>query len=208
MVNELTDGCFDEPTIRCGFIGEIGCSYPLLDVEMRSIKASAEAQQAMGGQVPVSFHPGRHSKAPFEIMRIFLEAGGNLDRSILSHTERTIQTPELLSEFASGWGKSGPYCQYDLFGVEVSYYTIEPKIDFPSDAQRIQWILHLLQNENKEDRILVAHDIHTKHRLERFGGHGYKHLLKYAVQKMIERGITQQQIDKMFIYNPAHILAY
>ena len=208
MVKELTEGCNDDPTIQCGFIGEVGCSYPLLDVEKRSIQASAEAQQAMGGQVPVSFHPGRNSKSPFEILRIFSEAGGKIDRTIMSHVERTLQTPALLSEFASGWGKSEPYCQFDLFGIEVSYYQIEPSIDFPNDAQRIQWILHLLENENKEDRILASHDIHTKHRLERYGGHGFKHLLKYAIPKMIERGITQEQVDKIFIKNPAKILAY
>ena len=208
MLKELTEGCLDEPSIRCGFIGEVGCSYPLLDVEKRSIRASAETQQEMGGFVPVSFHPGRNSKSPFEIIRIFSEAGGRVDRAIMSHMERTIQTPELLSEFACGWGNSGPYCQFDLFGVEVSYFQIEPKIDYPSDAQRIQWILHLLDNEEKGDRVLVAHDIHTKHRLEEYGGHGFKHLLKYTVPKMIERGITQEQIDKILIKNPANILAY
>ena len=208
MVMELTDGCLDEPSIKCGFIGEIGCSYPLLDVERRAIKASAEAQQVMGGQIPVSFHPGRHSKAPFEIIRVFSEAGGKIDRSIMSHMERTIQTPELLSEFSTGWGKAGPYCQFDLFGIEVSYYQIEPKIDYPSDAQRIQYMLHLIENDKKEDFILAAQDIHTKHRLERYGGHGYKHLLKYTVPKMMERGISQEQVDKIFIKNPANILAY
>ena len=90
----------------------------------------------------------------------------------------------------------------------MSYFQIEPKIDYPSDAQRIQWILHLLDNEEKGDRVLVAHDIHTKHRLEEYGGHGFKHLLKYTVPKMIERGITQEQIDKILIKNPANILAY
>ena len=30
MVNELTIGSFDCPDVKCGFIGEIGCNYPLL----------------------------------------------------------------------------------------------------------------------------------------------------------------------------------
>ena len=30
MINELTIGSFDCPDVKCGFIGEIGCNYPLL----------------------------------------------------------------------------------------------------------------------------------------------------------------------------------
>ena len=29
MTSELLDGCLDDPTVKAGFIGEIGCSYPL-----------------------------------------------------------------------------------------------------------------------------------------------------------------------------------
>ena len=42
-------------------------------------------------------------------------------------------------------------------------------IFFFSDAQRIGLIQSLI-GEKFEDKILVAHDIHTKHRLEKFGG--------------------------------------
>ena len=47
--------------------------------------ASAAAQEATGA--PVSFHPGRDPKAPFEIMRIFAEAGGDPKKAICSHLE-------------------------------------------------------------------------------------------------------------------------
>jgi phosphotriesterase-related protein len=43
---------------------------------------------------------------------------------------------------------------------------------------------------------------------EKFGGHGYKHLLAVTAPKMLVKGISQQQIDKIFIGNPASILAY
>ena len=55
------------------------------DFERKSIQASAEAQEATGA--PVSFHPGRDPKSPFEIMRIFAEAGGNPRKAICSHLE-------------------------------------------------------------------------------------------------------------------------
>ena len=73
----------------------------------------------------------------------------------------TIQDHGKLAEFASEFGS---YCQFDLFGIENSYYQIKSTIDFPSDAQRIAMIQSLI-GDKFEDKILMAHDIHTKHRL-------------------------------------------
>ena len=73
----------------------------------------------------------------------------------------TIQDDGILCDFATEYGS---YCQFDLFGIENSYYQIKPTIDFFSDAQRISLIEGLIGNKF-EDRILMAHDIHTKHRL-------------------------------------------
>ena len=36
----------------------------------------------------VSFHPGRDASAPFEIMRIYMECGGDPKRAIMSHLDR------------------------------------------------------------------------------------------------------------------------
>ena len=88
----------------------------------------------------------------------------------------TIQDHEKLSEFASEFGS---YCQFDLFGIENSYYQIKSTIDFPSDAQRIAMIQSLIVDKF-EDKILMAHDIHTKHRLVKIliSNH-YKKNLRY-----------------------------
>ena len=61
------------------------CKHSILEFEKKAIVASAMAQEATGA--PVSFHPGRDPEAPFEIMRIFAEAGGNTKKSICSHLE-------------------------------------------------------------------------------------------------------------------------
>lgn len=58
----------------------------------------------------------------------------------------------------------GCYCQFDLFGVECSHYQLNPATDMPSDAQRIDKLKILISN-GKLDRIMISHDIHTKHRL-------------------------------------------
>lgn len=65
-----------------------------------------------------------------------------------------------LLEFA----KLGTYIQYDLFGIECSYYQLNSSVDMPSDAVRINNFIKLVE-EGLEDKLLMAHDIHTKHRL-------------------------------------------
>lgn len=56
-----------------------------LDFEARCIKATGEIQEVLG--CGVSFHPGRDYKAPFEIVRLYLEAGGKADKCVMSHLD-------------------------------------------------------------------------------------------------------------------------
>lgn len=201
MTKELTVGCEDKPDVKCGIIGEIGCSWPLYDFERLAIKASGETQSETG--CPVMFHPGRHHEAPEEILRIYTEAGGALDKMVMAHLDRTIHKLDSLIEFAS----LGSYCEYDLFGIETSHYQLNTAIDMPSDAQRVARIKHLVDNGFR-DKILIAHDIHTKNRLAAFGGHGFTHIFDNIVPKMLDRGLTQEDVDKMLIHNPKAWLAF
>ena len=56
------------------------------------------------------------------------------------------------------------YCEYDLFGIDVSHYQLAPAVDMPNDAERIKRIKTLV-DAGYGDKVLIAHDIHTKERL-------------------------------------------
>lgn len=71
----------------------------------------------------------------------------------------TLYTNEEILDFAN----LGCICEYDLFGLEVSHYQLAA-VDMPSDAERIRRI-RLLLDEGYEDSIVIAHDVHTNHRL-------------------------------------------
>ncbi|KAG5684564.1 hypothetical protein PVAND_013789 [Polypedilum vanderplanki] len=187
--------------VKCGFIGEVGSVYPITAFERRSIEATAEVQSML--KCGVSFHPGRDPKAPFDIMRIYLEAGGDPNKSVMSHLDRTLLNDEQLMEFS----KIGCFCQMDLFGTEVSWYQLNPNADMPSDAQRVER-LKMLVDEEKTERILMSHDIHTKHRLTSFGGHGYAHILNNVKPKMEIKGFTEEQIYQIMVKNPAKWLEF
>ena len=75
-----------------------------------------------------------------------------------------------------------------------------------SDAQRMDVIKRLV-GEGYGDRIVIAHDICSKHRLVRYGGHGYGHILENIVPRMRRRGLSEREVDAIVVENPARILA-
>ncbi|XP_066054476.1 phosphotriesterase-related protein isoform X2 [Chamaea fasciata] len=153
IVDEVLKGA-DGTNIKCGVVGEIGCSWPLTPSEHRVLQATAEAQSQLG--CPVIIHPGRNSDSPFQIIRILQEAGADASKTVMSHLDR----------------------------------------------------VRMLIEEGYEDRILMAHDVHTKNRLMKYGGHGYSHIFKNIVPKMLIRGISQDKIDKILLANPKRWLAF
>ena len=65
-----------------------------------------------------------------------------------------------------------------------------------------------LVQEGYEDNIVIAHDIHTKNRLNKYGSQDYSHILKNIVAKMLSRVINQTQVDKAFIENSKRWLTF
>uniref|UniRef100_A0A8C5P407 N-acetyltaurine hydrolase n=1 Tax=Jaculus jaculus TaxID=51337 RepID=A0A8C5P407_JACJA len=200
IVNEVLHGA-DGTSIKCGIIGEIGCSWPLTENEKKVLQATAQAQAQLG--CPVTIHPGRSPASPFQIIRILQEAGADISKTVMSHLDRSIFNKKELLEFA----QLGCYLEYDLFGTELLNYQLNMDIDMPDDNKRIRRVRFLV-DEGYEDRILIAHDIHTKHRLMKYGGHGYSHILTNIVPKMLLRGITESVLDKILIENPKRWLTF
>ena len=200
IVRDVTEGV-DGTDIRSGVIGEIGCTWPLADNERKVLRASARAQRLTGA--PISIHPGRDETAPLEIIEILDEAGADLDGTIMGHLDRTVFLRDTLTKIAG----AGCYMEWDLFGSENSYYALNPNIDMPSDAKRmddIAWIA----SEGYGRKVLVAHDICSKHRLEKYGGHGYFYILGHIVPRMRKRGFSKEAIDNILVNNPRDALTF
>ena len=184
-----------------GIIGEIGCSWPLDKNEHKVLKASAKAQRLTGA--PILIHPGRDETSPLEILEVLRESGAHIDRTIIGHLDRTVFKRTTLEEIA----RSGCYMEWDLFGREESFYPLNPNIDMPNDAKKmddIAWISEL----GYEDKVVVAHDICSKHRLETYGGHGYYYILDHIVPRMRKRGYSEDAVHKIIVQNPQAILTF
>ncbi|MEA2783237.1 MAG: hypothetical protein QOK29_4781 [Rhodospirillaceae bacterium] len=185
--------------IHSGIIGEIGCSWPLHPRERKVLRAAARAQRETG--VALTIHPGRDPRAPFEILDVIIDAGGDPGRVIMGHLDRTYSRFGPLRELAV----RGCYMEFDMFGLELGYYPF-PGTDLPNDARRID-LLKRLMEAGHLDQILLSHDIAFKHTLVRYGGRGYAHILRNVVPKMEEKGFSGDQIRRMLVDNPRRALA-
>ena len=198
IAGDIVDGVEDSG-VKAGIIGEIGCTWPLAPNERKALSAAAIAQRETGAALSV--HPGRHPDAPLEILELLANGGADLSHVVIAHLDRTVFEFDAVQRIAA----SGCYLEWDLFGNEGSYYP-NAEIDMPSDAQRLDFIKRAV-DAGYRDRIVMGHDIFTKHRLLRYGGHGYAHILENIVPKMRRKGFPEVTIQAITVDNPARLLA-
>ena len=187
--------------VRSGIIGEIGCSWPWTDNEKKSVAAAVAAQRETGA--PLLIHPGRIQKAPIEIVNFIDREGGDVSRTVMSHVDVRVYDREILRELAA----TGIYIEYDTFGLESPFPPHAPDTYMPSDYERIEQVIGLIGDGHLE-RIVLAHDNCTKHRLREFGGHGFDHIPSTITGWMKRQGVSQEQIDTILIENPKRVLTF
>jgi phosphotriesterase-related protein len=195
--------------IRSGIIGEVGIdAWPMRDWERVSLRATAQAQKQTGAAVNI--HPGRSPESPFEIIEVLETEGADINRVAISHIERTIFDHDTRVKLA----KTGCYLEYDLFSLESWYHprsviseTNPIKGDLPNDAGRINAIMALI-DDGFLNQILISHDIAKKHRLHRYGGLGYDHIIQNVVPSMREKGMSEKHINTILVDNPKRLLQF
>lgn len=199
IVHDVTVGIGDSG-VRAGIIGEIGCSWPWTENERKSMSAAASAQHSTGAAITI--HPGHNKSAPLEIIELLKSKGADLNRVIFGHIGRTLREFEDLRRVA----EAGCYLEYDQFGWE-GYNTPMYPDDMPNDAERINRIAELIAS-GYVNHILLSQDICFKTRLVRYGGHGYIHILRNNVSRMLKTGISDEDIHTMMVENPKRVLQF
>ncbi len=200
IIKDVDEGA-NGSSIRAGIIGEIGCSWPWTDSEKKVLEAAVMAQRETGA--PLLIHPGRNENAPLELLKAVDEWGGDLRRTVMGHTERTIYDRGILDEVAA----TGVYLNFDLFGHDGSYYPLAPESHMPADHERIEMIEHLI-GDGRSSQVLLAHDVCSKHRLKKYGGHGYDHIPARVVPRMRARGMHEEDVRMVLVDNPTRMLTF
>jgi phosphotriesterase-related protein len=199
LAHDATEGA-GTTGIRAGVIGEIGLDWPVHPDEEKVLRGAVQAQQATG--LALLVHPGRNPSAPLDAVRRVQAAGGNSQRLVICHVDRTLFDERDLADLAG----TGCWVEFDLFGQEQSFYPLAPEVDMPNDATRVRRLLSLMECGHAE-QLLVSQDICIKARLRRYGGEGYDHLLRNVVPLMRRKGMTQAEVEHLLVHNPARVLA-
>ena len=199
VIAEWRDGV-DGTGIRPGFLGETGCSWPLHERERVVLRGMARASAETG--LALMIHPGRNPAAPLELMAIAVSAGADPSRILMAHLDRTVQDLDGLRQLAD----TGCWLEFDCFGLESSYYPFDPRMTTLSDAQRIE-LVRGLEDAGLGGRVVLAHDVCQRHRLTRYGGHGFGHLPRDVIPWMHQRGFTEAETTRYLVTNPAAALA-
>ena len=200
IVREVTVGVGDTG-IRAGLIGEIGNTWPWTENEKKVVRAAVEAQRQTGA--PLMIQPGRDQSAPMQLAELIGKQGGDLRRTIMCHIERTIADEHHLHDLAD----TGIWLEYDLFGLENSYYPYQPSFDMPNDGGRMAHVLALIEGGHR-DQILLSHDIGYKTSLTKYGGYGYHHLLVNVVPRLRAKGVDDAGLTRLLVENPARAFSF
>ncbi len=200
IVRELTVGVGDTG-VRAGLIGEIGNTWPWTDNEKKVVRAAVEAQRRTGA--PLMIHPGRDEQAPMQLVELIAKQGGDLRRTVMCHIERTIADERHLDDLAA----TGIWLEYDLFGLENSYYPYNPDFDMPNDGGRMAQILRLMARGHVS-QILMSHDIAYKSSLTKYGGYGYHHLLVNVVPRLRRKGVDAAALRRLLVDNPRRAFTF
>lgn len=199
MVEQITQGTWGTD-VRAGIIGEIGCQTPWTPLERRVMKAAALAQKSTGASLSV--HPGRNPDQPQEVADFLIAEGSDLSRVIMSHIDRTIFDEDRMFRLAD----TGCVIEFDLFGMESTYYKLATDVDMPNDGVRLKWLRKLIDRGHL-DQILISQDICYRTRLSCFGGHGYGHIFRNVVPMMRRRGFSEVEISTIIEGTPRRLLS-
>ena len=200
MIADVTAGVGDTG-VRAGLLGEIGTTHPWTENERKVLRAAVAAQQETGA--PLMVHPGRHPRMPMELAEFIGKAGGDLSRTIMCHIDRTIADVAAVIDLA----QTGMWLEYDLFGMENSYYPYNPSFDMPNDGGRMAHVLALMA-AGHGDRLLLSHDIAYKTSLVKYGGYGYHHLLVNVVPRLRDKGMDEAGVTRLLVDNPRRAFAF
>jgi phosphotriesterase-related protein len=212
LLGELEAG-IDGTGIRSGVIGEIGTSNPIHPDEEKVLRAAARAHRQ--ADVPIVVHlsppPRGGGWQGAEALDILSSEGADLTHVLLAHIDNMLApgpTFEQALKDQRDLLARGCYLGYDGFGKEHYFpsgqTTPYPSFWCPSDQIRAQAIA-LQAGTDFDAHLMLSHDVCFRFELTRFGGFGYSYLLRTVPKILGDYGITQDQMNRWLVDNPARL---
>lgn len=187
MIDEILYG-IEDTGVKAEVIGEVGTGRgSISEVERRLLKAAALAHVETGRAVTTHTTLGTLGLEQIEILK---EMGVNLEKVIIGHVDLSGDVEYILRLIDRG--------------VIVAFDTIG-KINYMPEEKRLDMLREICRR-GLSGRVVLSMDITRKSHLKSHGGLGYGYLLESFVPFIKANGISQEDIDKMLINNPANIL--
>ncbi len=187
FIHELTVG-IGETGVRAGLIAEIATSSDCIHPTERKVFEAAAMASARTG-CAISTHCDMGTRG-LEQVQLLVSKGATPEKIILGHIDLADDR-----EYHLALLKTGANLAFDTIG----------KTSYLSDQRRADNLAALLAADY-EDKLLLSQDVSRLSYLTASGGRGYTAVLGWFATLLRERGITQAQLDKLLIYNPARIL--
>lgn len=190
MVHDLTEGFPEAPDVRAGVI-KVGTSRDAVHPdEEKMLRAAAIVQRDLG--VGITTHTTAGT-IPLEQVRIFEEAGADLEHVCIGHQDRRLVWDDHVAVVKSG-------CRIGYDCISKEHY--EP------EAKRIEFAKRLV-DEGYGDHVVLSGDIARKSYLTSYGGGpGFTYILWRFVPWLWQEGVSHEATDKMLIDNPARLFAW
>lgn len=199
LIRDIEEGV-GSSGVRAGVIGEIGTSSPITPREERSLRAAAIAQAHTGA--PLLVHLDGWAREAERVLDIIEAEGADLRRSALCHMNPSWDDPGYQLRLA----ERGAYLQFDMLGNNLVYPGERTKPS-PNENDAIAAMALLLESGHGA-QILISQDVYVRMMFQRFGGHGYSHIVENLQPLFRQHGFSDTDFSMLMVDNPGRLLAY
>ena len=186
-VRELTWG-IDEQGYTAGVIGEIGWSAPKAGILEGRVWEAMSIAAAKTGAV-ISTHP---SIGPEQIPQaeFLIKRGVKPEKIVIGHAEFFPNEKALLGLLELGVN----------IGIDMIGQNGQARGEYRAD------MVVMLRDRGFLSQVTLSMDLCEQQELRQYGGVGYAHLFSSFLPLLRDRGITEDEIDRMLWRNPMRIL--
>ncbi len=200
IVRDLTVG-IGHSGIKAGYIGEIGINWDMPDFEVRSLTAACRAQKRT--DAPLMIHINPWCTRGLDALEIVKKHDVDPKRVVVCHSD--VQNNE---DYIFAMLDRGVYVEFDNFGKEnnTDPWDIGPGNGrFVSDWERVRLIKKIIERGYGK-QLLFSCDICLKTLLHAYGGWGYDHVLTHILPMLREIEVSEEDIRRILVDNPARWL--
>lgn len=186
MIKEIVKG-IDGTGVKAVIIGEIGTSRDgFADEEKKVFLAAARAHAQTGAPITTHTTLGKYG---LEQVALLKNNGVDMEKVVIGHLDLNPNMDYYLRIL-----ENGCYIGFDTIG----------KNKYQPDSTRADCLYQLVR-KGYGKRIVLSLDITRKSHLKKYGGYGHSYIAESFIPMLLDKGISQKDIDMMLIENPKRL---